>query len=139
MEADHSTLRTRTGGPGEARIAGQSALAAARADEHEAGIGGVDRDLAGEGILEIADGREGPAPVATDLQPAAGGGVDHVAVGRMEAGPTLGVGAQLGLVDHPPVVAAIFGDVGGTHVAVEHHEVRVGRRDRRREHAPSAG
>ncbi len=67
MESEHLTLRPRASRPRNARIVRHLAPAAARANEHEAGIGGIDRNLAGEGILEIADGREGPAPVATDL------------------------------------------------------------------------
>jgi hypothetical protein len=67
MKAEHAALRTRAEGPRDTRIVRQEAPAAARADEHEVRVGGVDCDLAGEGILEIANGSEGPAAVAADL------------------------------------------------------------------------
>ena len=73
------------------------------------------------------------------FEPPARGGVDDVRIGRMKSRAAGRVAAKLRVVDHAPVAAAIFGDVGGAHVAVEHHQVRVGRGNRRREHAAAAG
>jgi len=114
-------------------------VAISRAHEHNVWVRRIERDLAGERVLEVANGCERPATVMADLQPTPGRGIDDIGIERMKARPTLGVGSQLCLVDHPPVVTAVLGDVGGTHVAVEHHQIGIRWGNRGAEHTASAG
>ncbi len=52
----------------------------------------------------------------------------------MERGPTARARAELAVMDHGPVLAAIPGEIGAAHVAVDHHDPGIDRTDRRREH-----
>ena len=66
----------------------------------------------------LADARESPAPVAADLEPSTGGSVEDVRIGWVKSWAAGRVAVKLCVVDHAPVVTAVFGDVGGAHVAV---------------------
>src|ERR1044071_6334644 len=57
----------------------------------------------------------------------------------MKSRATRGIAVQLGVIDHAPVVSAVFGKVRCAHVTIEQHEVGIGGGDGRREHAAAAG
>ena len=67
------------------------------------------------------------------------GGKDDAGVRGVKRGPAAGAGAKLALVDHLPVLAAVPGDIGPAHVAVEHQQVRIDRTDGRCKHTAVAG
>src|SRR5437879_519090 len=113
-------------------------MAIARARQHEFGVKRMDGDFTVESALEIADRREGAPAVAADAELSAGGGINHVAIGRMKGGPAADVTAELSVIEQAPVAAAIFGEVRAAHIAIEQHQVRISGRNSRRKHGAAA-
>ena len=134
VKSEQAAGRSIAGGPCLAGISGEPAAAVARTRKHQPRVGRIDGDFPLERLLEVAEGGKGAATVASEPKLALGGGVEDVRIGGMKGRPALGVAAKLGLVDHAPVVAAVLREVGPAHVAIDHHQVRVCRRNRRREH-----
>ena len=127
METDHFSLGAITLCPRLTRVTGDVTLPIPRAHEHDLRVRRVDGNLTEERLSEIPDGLKRLAAIAADPKPPAGRGIDDVRISWVERRSTAGVTAQLGLVDHPPVVSPIFGQVCGAHVTVDHHQVRIGR------------
>jgi len=70
VKGDHPANGPLARRPRFPRIAREPAVAVARTSQHDLRIRRIDRNLSAQGILEIADGREGLAPVTADFEPA---------------------------------------------------------------------
>ncbi len=96
----------------------------------------IDRDFSGQSRRQIADRREMPAAIAGDAQftgPSVGG-EEGVGFTGMKSRPAPDIAPQLPVVDETPGPAAITGEIGTAHIAVEHHAIGIERTDGGREH-----
>src|SRR5262249_36962354 len=133
-KTNHPPCRSGTGIPGLTGVAREATTLIAGAHQHDLRILGANRYLAIERFLEITYWGKSSSTVAADTKLSSGGSVYDGGVGRMESRPAAGIASQLGMMNHPPIMTAIFGQIGCAHVAVDHHQVGIGGGDSRREH-----